>query len=123
MLKIDTFKKHPLLLVMAIGAIIFGGSKPPSPPIITSEGIKVVTYSAPIYGGMEISWKTTDERIKLGEDEFIVQVKERQIPSRTGWSKWKDVGRTKDLKFFTKGFWRNRDILLRVIVDKGEVKK
>lgn len=105
----------------AIGAIIFAGAKPPSPPIIQERGIKVVSYSAPTSGGVEMSWKVEDERIKVGEDEFVIYIQERQIPSRTGWSRKTEVGRTKELHFKKDGFWRNRDVVIWVEVDKGAI--
>jgi hypothetical protein len=72
---------------------------------------------------MNIGWETEDDRIVLGEDEFIVEYQERQIPARTGWSKWKEVGRTKTTDFHADGFWRNRDVRLRIRVDKGAISK
>jgi hypothetical protein len=116
-------KKFRFFIPMAIFATIFAGSKPPSPPTLVEKGIKLTTFSAPIIGGMNIGWETEDDRIVLGEDEFIVEYQERQIPARTGWSKWKEVGRTKTTDFHADGFWRNRDVRLRIRVDKGAISK
>jgi hypothetical protein len=110
-------------MISAVLATIFAGSKPPSPPTLVEKGIKLTTFSAPIIGGMNIGWETEDERITLGEDEFIIEYRERQIPARKGWSEWREVGRTKTTEFSAKGFWRNRDILLRIRVDKGAISK
>lgn len=117
----SAFLKYPGLLVLAICAVWFGGSKPPSPPIVQEEGIKVLTFSAPITGGLEMTWETVDARIDVGTDDFIVYVSERQIPARTGWSAWRELGRTKETAFQTDGFWRNRDVRLRIAVDKGAI--
>ena len=110
-------------IIFAVVMTIFAGSKPPSPPTVVEKGIKFTTFSVPITGGMTIGWEVEDDRITLGEDEFIVECKERQIPSRTGWSKWQELGRTKTTKFSAKGFWRNRDVRLRIRVDKGAISK
>jgi hypothetical protein len=110
-------------IIFAALMTIFAGSKPPSPPTVVEKGIKLTIFSAPITGGMTIGWETEDDRIVLGEDEFIVEYQERQIPARTGWSKWKELGRTKETEFSAKGFWRNRDVRLRIRVDKGAIAK
>lgn len=109
------------LVAFAFAMMLIGGSKPPSPPIVQEEGIKVLTYNAPITGGMTMTWKTTDNRIVLGQDEFIIKCRERQIPARTGWSAWREIGRTKEPKISKDGFWRNRDIQLRIEVEKGAI--
>jgi hypothetical protein len=110
-------------IILAVLMTIFAGSKPPSPPTVVEKGIKLTTFSAPITGGMNIGWEVEDDRITLGEDEFIVEYQERQIPSRTGWSQWKELGRTKTTEISAKGFWRNRDVRLRIRVDKGAISK
>lgn len=110
-------------IILAALMTIYAGSKPPSPPTVVEKGIKLTTFSAPITGGMIIVWETEDDRIVLGEDEFIIEYQERQIPARTGWSKWKKLGRTKETDFHADGFWRNRDVRLRIRVDKGAIAK
>jgi hypothetical protein len=110
-------------IILAVLMTIFAGSKPPSPPTVVEKGIKLTTFSAPITGGMTIGWETEDDRIVLGEDEFIVEYQDRQIPSRTGWSMWREAGRTKTTNFHADGFWRNRDVRLRIRVDKGAIAK
>ena len=110
-------------IILAVLMTIFAGSKPPSPPTVVEKGIKLTTFSAPITGGMNIGWEVEDDRITLGEDEFIVEYQERQIPSRTGWSQWREAGRTKSTEFSAKGFWRNRDVRLRIRVNKGAISK
>lgn len=109
--------------IFALLTTIYAGSKPPLPPTILEKGIKLTTFSAPITGGMTIGWETEDDRITLGEDEFIVECQERQIPARTGWGLWREIGRTKTTEFSAKGFWRNRDVRLRIRVDKGAIAK
>lgn len=116
-------KKFGFFVPMAILATIFAGSKPPSPPTLVEKGIKLTTFSAPITGGMNIGWEVEDDRITLGEDEFIVECQDRQIPARTGWSKWRELGRTRTTEFSADGFWRNRDVRLRIRVDKGAIAK
>ena len=108
------------LAILAIGAILHGGSKPPSPPIVIEEGIKVTEYEADSKGAT-FRWETKDDRIVLGEDVFVVQYKERQIPAKNGYSDWKVLGTTKDTSFTSKVFLRNRDIIVRIVVDKGVV--
>jgi hypothetical protein len=120
---IKWLKKNLFLIPFAVLATIFAGSKPPSPPTLVEKGIKLTTFSAPIAGGMTIGWETEDDRIALGEDEFIIECRDRQIPARTGWSQWREIGRTKETKFSAKGFWRNRDVNLRIRVDKGAISK
>jgi hypothetical protein len=110
-------------VAFAAALTICAGMKPPSPPTLVEKGIKLTTFSAPLTGGMNIGWKVEDDRIKLGEDEFIIEFQERQIPARTGWSAWRELGRTKNVEFYTDGFWRNRDIRLKIIVDKGALLK
>ena len=117
------FSRVIVFTISAVLATIFAGSKPPSPPTVVEKGIKLTTFSAPITGGMNIGWEVEDDRITLGEDEFIVECQDRQIPSRTGWSKWKEVGRTKATDFHADGFWRNRDVRLRIRVNKGAIAK
>lgn len=120
---IKWLKKNWGLIPLAVVMIIFAGSKPPSPPTVVEKGIKLTTFSAPITGGMTIGWETEDDRIVLGEDEFIVEYQERQIPARTGWSQWRELGRTKTTEFSADGFWRNHDVRLRIRVDKGAIAK
>ena len=110
-------------VVFAAALTICAGSKLPSPPTLVEKGIKLTTFSAPLTGGMNIGWEVEDDRITLGEDEFIVEYQDRQIPSRTGWSDWKEAGRTKTTDFHADGFWRNRDIRLKVTVNKGALLK
>lgn len=110
-------------VILAIAMTIFAGSKPPSPPTVVEKGIKLTTFSAPITGGMTIGWEVEDDRITLGEDEFFVDYQERQIPARTGWSQWRELGRTKTTDFHADGFWRNRDVRLRIRVNKGAISK
>lgn len=116
-------KKNWGLALLAVAMTIFAGSKPPSPPTIVEKGIKLTTFSAPIIGGMTIGWETEDDRINLGEDEFVIECQDRQIPARKGWSQWRELGRTKTTEFSAKGFWRNRDVRLRIRVDKGAIAK
>lgn len=116
-------KKFRFFIPMAILATIFAGSKTPSPPTLVEKGIKLTTFSAHITGGMTIGWETEDDRIVLGKDEFIIECSDRQIPARTGWSEWREIGRTKETKFSAKGFWRNRDVRLRIRVNKGAIAK
>lgn len=120
---IKWLKKNWGLIPLAVVMTIFAGSKPPSPPTLVEKGIKLTTFSAPITGGMTIGWETEDDRIVLGEDEFIVECQDRQIPARTGWSKWRELGRTKTTDFHANGFWRNRDVRLRIRVNKGAIAK
>lgn len=108
---------------MAVFATIRGGSKPPSPPIVVQERIRVTKFDAPSTGGMTIAWKADDDRIIIGEDEFVVMVSDRQIPSRTGWSDWRELGRSMTEEFHTDGFWRNRDVRIKITVDKGALLK
>lgn len=110
-------------IVFAALMTIFAGSKPPPPPTVVEKGIKLTTFSAPITGGMTIGWEVEDDRITLGEDYFIIECQERQIPSRSGWSAWKVIGYTKETDFHADGFWRNRDVRLRIRVDKGAIAK
>ena len=116
-------KKYRFFIPMAILATIFAGSKPPSPPTLVEKGIKLTTFSAPITGGINIGWEVEDRRIVLGEDEFIVEYQERQIPARMAWSQWRELGRTKTTELHVGGFWRNRDISMRIRVDKGAIAK
>lgn len=114
-------KEHlPFFIAFAAAATFYAGSKPPSPPVVVEEGIKITTFEANAAGAV-IGWETTDERIVVGEDVFVVQYKERQIPRRTGYSEWKTLGSTIETSFSSKVFLRNRDIIIRVAVDKGAV--
>lgn len=117
----SAFIRYPGLIVLTAVAIVVGGSKPPGPSVIQEQGIKVTSFTAPIWGGMNLEWETTDERIDLGSDEFVIRVSDRQIPARTGWSAWREVGRTTNTSFSVDGFWRSRDIRLKVEVDKGVI--
>ena len=112
-------KEHlPLFAVFAALAIIFGGSKPPSPPVVVEKGIKVTSFYSAASGAV-IGWEVLDESIIIGEDVFIVQYRERQIPLKGGYSDWKTLGFTKETSFASKEFLRNRDIIVRIAVDKG----
>jgi hypothetical protein len=119
----DKLVRRIVFFFFAAIATVFAGSKPPSPPTVVDKGIKLTTFSAPIFGGMDIGWETEDERITLGEDEFIIECQDRQIPARTGWSNWREIGRTKETDFHAEGFWRNRDVRLRIRVEKGAIAK
>jgi hypothetical protein len=74
--------------------------------------------------GLVLEWETSDERITNG-DEYIIEYQERQIPARTGWSDWKEAGRVvvPNMKFAKGGFWRDRDCIYRVRVNKGAIAK
>jgi hypothetical protein len=96
---------------------IYAGSK----PTVIDKGIKLTSVVAHASGGIDIAWEIEDERITVGEDEFIVQYRERQIPSRTGYGKWKELGRTKDTSISAKGFYLDRDMLIRIKVNKGAI--
>jgi hypothetical protein len=114
-------KEHlPFFAVFAALAIIFGGSKPPSPPVVVEKGIKVTSFNSAAQGAV-IGWEVLDESIIVGEDIFIVQYRERQIPRKGGYSDWKTLGSTKETSFSSKEFLRNRDIIVRIAVDKGAV--
>ena len=108
------------LIPLAIMVILFVGLKPPSPPTIVQEGIKIATWKA-TNEGWEISWEVEDDRISVGDDTFIIQMCDRQIPARRGYGAWREVGRTKALKFEKKEFIRARDVMLRIAVDKGAI--
>lgn len=108
------------LAILAIGAILFGGSKPPSPPIVTEEGIEIKSYKADAKGATFV-WGTKDDRIEVGKDVFVVEYRERQICSKTGYSAWRKLGETKEEKFSSDVFLRNRDIIVRISVDKGAI--
>lgn len=107
------------LLAFAVAMLLYGGTKPDTPPVVTKEGIKLTRFS--VDGKLSLAWDTTDDRIELGTDEFIIRVRERQIPARTGWSLPREIGRTKDTEFTADGFWRNRDIMIWIEVDKGAI--
>lgn len=106
--------------IMVIGATEQAGNKG---EVITEQGIQITDVKNTPEDGLSISWKTTDDRIVIGEDEFIVLIQERQIPARSGWSGWKEIGRTKDATFRDRAFYLNRDVRVKVYVDKGEVTK
>jgi hypothetical protein len=115
------YKEHRLpLAILAIGAILFGGSKPPSPPVVMEEGIEIKSYKADAKGAT-FEWVTKDDRIEVGKDVFIVEYRERQIAPRTGYSAWRKLGETKEEKFSSNVFLRNRDIIVRISVDKGAI--
>lgn len=111
-------KHKPFFILFAALATFYAGSKPPSPPVVVEEGIKVTTFESDA-SGATIGWETTDERIVIGEDVFVVQFKERQIPRIGGYSQWQTLGETTNTLFTSKEFLRNRDILVRIVVDKG----
>lgn len=110
------------LVVFAIAMTYAAGTKPdPPPPVVTEEGIKLTRFAVDD-GKLTLAWETTDDRIELGSDEFIIRVRERQIPARTGWSAPREIGRTKATEFTADGFWRDRDIMIWIEVDKGAIK-
>jgi hypothetical protein len=112
------------LLLLAAAMTYSAGTKPDVPPVVVEEGIKITSLDVgESAGGLKIEWETKDERIVVGEDEFVVRCRDRQIPSRTGWSAWREVGRTKATEFSAGGFWKSRDIQLRIEVDKGAIAK
>lgn len=117
------FSKHgrsvPVLAFAAV-MILYGGTKPDTPPVILEQGIKLTQFD--VDDGLSVTWETTDDRIEVGTDEFIIRVSDRQIPARTGWSAWRELGRTTNTSFSAGGFWRNRDVRLRIEADTGEVK-
>lgn len=101
---------------------LYGGKKPDIPPVVTQEGIKLKTLEVGTgKGGLEVSWETKDDRIVVGEDTFIIKCRDRQIPARIGWGAWREIGRTKDTSFSADGFWKSRDIMIRIEVDKGAI--
>lgn len=118
MIKLKTIRGKWGLVPLAAITLFAAGSKDPSPPTFIQEGIKLATWKATNYG-WEISWEVEDDRIAVGYDAFIIQMSERQIPARTGWSPWREIGRTKDLKFAKAEFIRAKDVRLRIVVDKG----
>jgi hypothetical protein len=109
-----------VFLPLAFAATKYGGSKPPTPPIITEEGIKIKSYKADSKGATFV-WQTKDDRIEIGKDVFVVEYRERQICSKTGYSAWRKLGETKEERFSSNVFLRNRDIIVRISVDKGAV--
>lgn len=108
------------LIPLAVVMLLHAGNKPPSPPTLVQEGIKIATWKANNHG-WELSWEVQDNRIILGEDTFIIQMCDRQIPARRGYGAWREVGRTKTLKFSKDEFIRARDVMLRIVVDKGAI--
>ena len=108
------------LVPFAVMMLVFVGTKQPSPPTIVQEGIKLATWKA-TNEGWEISWEVEDDRISVGGATFIIQMCDRQIPARKGYGAWREVGRTKALKFEKKEFIRARDVMLRIAVDKGAI--
>lgn len=106
-----------VLGVFAIAAILYGGTKP---PVVVEQGIKITRYEV-ADNKVTLEWSTTDERIVLGEDIFLVLKRERQIPARTGWSAWKVVGGMTDTNFVHKCFTRGADIQYKIQVDKGAI--
>lgn len=97
-----------VLLAMAFVAVMYGGTK-----TINIKSAKVTDTTA------TLSWETDDNRIIIGEDEFIILKADRQIPSRTGWSDWYEVGRTTDTNFtYNGGFMKACDTKFKVRVDK-----
>lgn len=103
-----------VFVLYAAVATLYGGTK------VIEKGIKIKTAEV-TETSVTIEWEPTDKRIKIGEDEFIILMSERQIPSRTGWSRWHEMGRTTNTRFvFEGGFMKNRDIKFRVMVDGGD---
>lgn len=115
-------KNNPLFaLFFLLGCFAFSHiafTCPGNPPVVSKQGIKI-EYLKNDSDGVFIRWSTADEDIKVGEDEFIIKYRERQIPARTGWSaKEYELGRTKELYYDVPGFYRNRDIRISVEVNK-----
>lgn len=107
-----------VLFIFAIAAVLYGGKKP---PVVIEKGIKIKSAEV-TETSATIEWETTDERIKIGEDEFILLKSDRQIPSRTGWSDWQEIGRTTNTNFtYDGGFMKSSDIKFKIQVDKGAI--
>ena len=105
------------LAVLAIAAIVYGGSKP---GVVVEKGIKITTRD--IYDNkVSLEWATTDERIVIGQDTFRIFKKVRQIPARSGWSDWKLIGETTGTNFTHQCFMRGEDCIFKIQVNKGVI--
>lgn len=106
------------LSCLAIALTLFGGSKGEG-GVVVEKGIRITNVQRNV-SSLEITWTPEDDRITEG-DEYIILMRTRQIPARKGWSAWKEVGRTKESAFSTQTFTLDKDIQLKIRVDKGGI--
>ena len=102
--------------------ILWGGSKPPTPPpSVEEEGIRITKHEA-TPAGVEVEWGTEDPRV-TDETEFIVEFRKRPImlgdtvvltPAEL---KWQELGRTKDRKLAKDIFLLDSTYELRIRAD------
>lgn len=100
--------EYAFVVALAGAFLVWGGTKPPTPPVITEQGIKITAFSASA-NEVVFAWETEDERL-VGA-EFLVQ--SRRVGSYT----WETIGRTSEKSFTWQKFSVDKSRDYRIIVD------
>ncbi len=108
-------KSRPIdFIIVAIlfsAFILWGGTKPPTPPVITEEGINLTSFEVSA-DEVRFEWEAEDER--LADAEYLIQSR------RVGASAWETIGRTKNKNFVWQKFTVDLSRDYRIIVDITE---
>jgi hypothetical protein len=110
------------LLAFLVGvAVEHGGTKPPKPPTVEEQGIKITRHEVTPQG-VSLAWNTEDPRI-TAETEYIVEFRKRPImlgdtevvtPDDF---KWKELGRTKSSELLREIYMLDSTFEMRVRAD------
>lgn len=108
----------PILAFALVLALVGNDSaKPDQPPsVVVTDGIEMDKCTSD-ENGLDMSWHCSTN-IAVGTDEFRIMCRERQIPSRTGYSAWRELARTKGTNYTSSAFFRNRDVQFKIQVVK-----
>lgn len=110
-----------LIAVLAGVAIEKGGTKPPTPPTVEEEGIRLTRHEVTPQG-VSVAWDTQDPRVS-DDTEFIVEFRKRPIMlgdtevATPDDFKWKELGRTKSRELVKEIFMLDSTFEVRVRAD------
>lgn len=114
-------RKSPRLVVplaFAAALCVYAANKPPQPPPVhTEQGIKV-TQQALTSRHLDLAWETTDERIRVGADTFVVRGRVKPGKGVGVVQKWMELARTLDTHVRIGKFMCDKTYEIQIYVDK-----
>lgn len=114
--------KGLVLFISTLSLTIWAGTKPPIPPSVFEEGIKITKHTA-TPEDVSVAWETEDPRVTDGETEYVVDFRKKPIMLGDTVAvspddfEWKEFGRTKDKELTKNVFLLDSTYDIRVRAD------
>lgn len=100
-----------LALLLGASFVLWGGTKPPTPPVVTDERIRLDRVALSAREAV-LEWRLLDD--SLASPEYLVQRR------AVGSYQWTTVLRTTESRCRLEGFLVNRDYDWRIVIDVTE---